>query len=119
MNSKGNSENLALIRVIVAQVPCAICRHRFATRDIQILDRREQVAAMSVKCRRCGTEAILFAIINQQTALPIRTDLTPGEWARFRHAAPIDANDLIQLHQHLENYDGDLSEIMDEPLPAE
>ena len=119
MNPKSHSENLALIRVIVAQVPCATCRRRFSARDVQILDRRDKLAAMAVKCRWCGTEAILFALVNAQTALPIRTDLTPGEWARFQRAAAINENDVIQLHRTIQAYDGDFSELMDEPLPDE
>ncbi|MBI3537577.1 MAG: hypothetical protein HY070_08485 [Chloroflexi bacterium] len=116
-SSKSNSENPALVRLIIANVPCAICQRRYSSRDVRVLDRRDHLWALAVKCRICGTEAILFAVMNDKTTRPIRTDLTPNEWARFRHAPPINEDDVILLHDHLQAYTGDFSEIMDEPLP--
>ncbi len=120
MNSKqSNPENLLLIRHIIAHVPCAICRRRFAARDVQILDRRGNVWAMSVKCRACGTDAILFAVMNEAKTKPVRTDLTPDEWPRFGNALPIQTDDVIRVHEFIQSYAGDFTDLLEEPLPNE
>ncbi|MBI3912636.1 MAG: hypothetical protein HY327_00350, partial [Chloroflexi bacterium] len=52
-------------------------------------------------------------------ARSLRTDLTPSDWQRFRHAPPLNEDDVIRFHEFIQQYTGDFSEIMDEPLPID
>jgi hypothetical protein len=116
------SENVnvqALIRQIVARVRCAVCGHHFASSDIRVLGRREHVWAMQVNCRECRTRALLLAVIDGKSAHPIYTDLDPDEWQRFKDLPPLSLDEVIAFHQFMQAYDGDFSEILDEPLPEE
>ena len=114
-----NTSTQAVIRQIVAHVTCAVCGHHFGTSDIQVVGRRDQVWAMRVRCRECRSEALLLAVVNETGTRSTYTDLTPDEWARFEQGIPVSVDDVIAMHQFLEKYDGDLSEILDEPLPEE
>ncbi len=109
----------AIIRQIVAHVTCAVCNHRFGISDVQVVGRRDQVWAMRVRCRECRTEALLLAVVNEEGTQSIYTDLTPPEWERFKNAPTITVDDVIAAHEFLESYDGDFSEVLDEPLPEE
>ena len=115
----GKRNQVSLIRQVVAHVPCAACHRRYAEGDVQVLDHREKVWAFAVKCRFCHAQAIIFAVIGETTAHPIRTDLFPDEWERFRNAPPISDDDVIRFYADMQNYAGDLTEILDEPLPNE
>ncbi len=110
---------VSLIRQVVAHVPCAACHRRYAEGDVQVLDHRERVWALAVKCRFCLAQAIIFAVIGETATHPIRTDLFPDEWTRFHNAPPLEVDDVIRFREYMENYSGDFSEIMDEPLPDE
>ena len=116
------SENVnvqALIRQIAARVRCAVCGHHFTSTDIRVLGHREHVWAMQVNCRECRTRALLLAVIDGKSALPIYTDLEPDEWLRFNDLPRLTLDDVIEFHQYMQAYEGDFSEIMDEPLPEE
>jgi hypothetical protein len=107
----------ALVRQIAARVKCAVCGHRFALSDIQVLGNRAQVWAMRVSCRECRTQALLLAVVNGKSARPVYTDLAPDEWDRFKDRPPVSVDDVIRMHQYMQTYHGDLTEILEDPLP--
>ncbi|MDE3090620.1 MAG: hypothetical protein KGJ80_14675 [Chloroflexota bacterium] len=117
MNEHVNDKGL--IRQIVARVTCAVCGHHFAAGDIQVLGHREQIWAMQITCRECRTQALLLAVVDGKGARPVHTDLSPDEWQRVKDRPPVSVDDVIALHQYLQAYDGDFSEILEEPLPDE
>ncbi len=114
-----NTSTQAVIRQIVAHVMCAVCGKHFGTSDIQVVGRRDQVWAMRVRCRECHSEALLLAVVNETGTRSTYTDLAPDEWMRFEQGPVVSVDDVISMHQFLERYEGDLSEILDEPLPEE
>ncbi len=114
-----NTSTQAVIRQIVAHVTCAVCGKHFGTSDIQVVGRRDQVWAMRARCRECRSEALLLAQVSETGTRSTYTDLVPEEWARFDQAPPVSFDDVIAMHQFLDKYEGDLTEILDEPLPEE
>ncbi|MBI4787584.1 MAG: hypothetical protein HY782_11115 [Chloroflexi bacterium] len=114
-----NASTKALIQQIVAHVTCAVCGHHFATSDIQVVGQREHIWAMRIHCRECRTQALLLAVVNDRGTQPIYTDLAPDEWKRFKDAAPIAADDVIAIHEYLQVYEGDFTDILEDPLPDE
>ena len=107
----------ALIRQIAARVTCAVCAHHFGANDIELIGRRENVWAMRVRCRECQTRALLFAVVNQGKAQAVYTDLTPEDWERFRDSPPVSSDDVISVHEFIQSYAGDFTDILEEPLP--
>lgn len=114
-----NATGQALIQQIVEHVTCSVCGHHYGKSDVQIIGRREQVWAMKVHCRECRTKALLLAVVNDTGTRPVYTDLAPDEWERFRESPPISVDDVIQAHEYLQGYDGDFTDILEDPLPAE
>jgi hypothetical protein len=114
-----NAITNAMIRQIVARIRCATCGHRFSASDVQVLGKRERMWAISLKCRGCHTQALVLAVMDNGATHPIDTDLSPSEWERFAPSPAISADDVIEFHTWMSLYDGDMSEIMDEPLPPE
>lgn len=117
MNSNINTQ--AIVRQIVARVRCAVCNHHFAMSDIQLLGKREQAWAFRVRCRECRNDALMLALVESGKTQPVYTDLAPSEWERFKDNPPITEDDVIQVHRHIQAYEGDFSELLDEPLPPE
>lgn len=108
-----------LIRQIAKHVTCTTCGHHFALNDIEFVGRRENVWAMRVNCRECRTKALLFAVVNKGTARSIYSDLAPEDWDRFKDSPAISVDDVIQVHEYIQAYDGDFTDILEEPLPKE
>lgn len=114
-----NALTSAMIRQIVAQTRCGVCGHHFSKTDVHVIGRHENTWAMSVTCRECRTKALMLAVLANGTTRPIHTDLDPTEWERFKSRPPISIDDVIHFYDYLSVYDGDFSEIMDEPLAEE
>jgi hypothetical protein len=114
-----NALTQAMIRQIVASTRCGVCGHHFRKSDVHVIGRRENTWAMSVTCRECQSKALMLAVLAGGTTHPIYTDLEPNEWDRFKAHPRISLNDVIQFYSYLDAYDGDFSEIMDEPLEDE
>lgn len=116
---KNDATAQALIKQIAARVTCAVCSHHFGAKDIELVGKRENVWAMRVNCRECRTKALLLAVVNQGTVRSIDTDLVPEDWERFKASPPISTDDVIAVHEFIQSYDGDFSDILEEPLPEE
>ena len=114
-----NATSQALIRQIVEHVTCAVCGHHYGKSDVQILGRREQVWAMKVQCRECRTKSLLLAVVNDTGTRPVYTDLVPDEWERFRESPPVSVDDVVRAHEYLQGYEGDFTDILEDPLPEE
>lgn len=117
MNPNPNTQ--AIVRQIVARVRCGVCKHHFGISDIHPLGKREHAWAFRVRCRECRTEALMLVVVTNRGAQPIYTDLAPSEWERFKASPPISDDDVIAVHRYIQSYDGDFSELLDEPLPPE
>lgn len=113
---KQNELSQAMIRQIAAHTKCAVCGKRFRMGDIQIVGHRDNVWAMRASCRECRTTALLLAVISQNVTRSIYTDLAPEEWERFKSSVPVDVDDVIRFYQAMDAYDGDFSDILEEPL---
>jgi len=109
----------ALIRQIAANVTCAVCGHHFGAQDIELIGKRESIWAMRVNCRECHTKALLLAVVNHGTARQVHTDLVPEDWERFKASPRISMDDVISVHEFIQSYAGDFSDILEEPLPEE
>lgn len=114
-----NAITQSMIRQIVSQARCAMCGHSFNVNDVRVIGKRDNAVAMSVTCRECRTQALFLAVLGRGKTKPIYTDLTPSEWDRFKSRPAISSDDVIEFYRFMDSYDGDLSEIMDEPLPQE
>lgn len=112
-----NAITQSMIRQIVAHARCATCGHSFNVKDVRVIGKRDNAVAMGVACRECRTQALFLAVVGQGKVQPLYTDLTPGEWTRFQTRPAISCDDVIEFYDFMDAYAGDLSEIMDEPLP--
>jgi len=42
-------------------------------------------------------------------------ELTPGEWDQFQKMPQIDADDVLDMHEFLKDFDGDFVSLLGEP----
>jgi len=102
-----------LIKHLIASIPCAICQHRYEANDVQIVDHRDEIWVMAVKCNHCGTQGLIFAMIKEGEKPEIVSELTARERARFREMPQIDADDLLDVHEFLRDFEGDVVSLLE------
>jgi hypothetical protein len=105
--SDESHEKRELIKHLVASLPCAVCQHHHEPDNVRIVDHRGEIWVMAVKCAHCGAQGLVFAMIQEGEKPEIVNELTSQEWARFREMPQIDADDVLDVHELLREFDGD------------
>ncbi len=94
--------------------------------DFAIIGHREHLWMVTVICEGCHNQGFITAVLDGQdggqvhdrgaTTSPApterrgrRSDLLPGERARFAGSAPVGTGDLLDLHDFLDDFDGDFA----------
>ena len=84
---------------------CGDCRARFDEDNVSVLGHYQDLWFLSLTCFRCRNRSLIAALVQQQSGVII-TDLTPDELARFRNAPRVAADDVLDIHQFLDAFDG-------------
>ncbi|HID87786.1 MAG TPA: hypothetical protein EYP55_10490 [Anaerolineae bacterium] len=101
------SANHPLIQYLVTRIRCAVCKTSYRPRDVHILAHRGERWLMAVECHECRTQGLVFAVVQEGEAQPVLTELTPEEQARFQEMPPLDADDILDAHRFLRDFNGD------------
>ena len=100
-------EKRELVKHLIASIPCAVCQHFYEPDDVRVVEHHGEMWIMAVTCGHCGTQGLVFAMIQEGEKPEIVNELTSQEWARFREMPQIDADDLLDVHEFLRDFDGD------------
>lgn len=82
---------------------CPVCQSRYDQPEAKILEEREGACLIHLKCRRCGSSVVALVVANifGITSVGLITDLASEEVLKFKDAAPIGADEVIDVHQLL------------------
>ena len=103
----GSYEKSEFVKHLIASIPCAVCQHCYEPDDVRVVERHGEMWVMAVTCDHCGTQGLVFAMIQEGEKPEVVNELTSQEWARFREMPQIDADDLLDVHEFLRDFDGD------------
>jgi len=62
------------------------------------------------------SQRLVIAVWNKSVVRTYLTDLDAQEWTHYRDAPPIGSDDVLRVYQMLEAYDGDFSDVLEDPL---
>lgn len=96
-----------LVKHLIASIPCAVCHNHYEPDDVHIVDRHGEIWIVAVECSHCGTQGLVFAMIKEGEEPEMVGELTPHERARLREMGRIDADDVLDVHEFLRDFDGD------------
>ncbi len=100
-----------LVKELMSTVNCAVCGRRYEASDINILYHQRELWFISVYCQGCRTKGLVAALIREGEKAQLVTDLTEEEMARFKDAASVTADDVLDIHGFLEGFDGDFGSL--------
>jgi len=101
----------SLIKKLVASVKCSVCGQRYKAGNIDILGHDEDLWFLRISCPACNTEYLVAAIIREDKVAEVITDLTEAELDRFRNMDRLTADDVLDMHGFLKDFDGDFSQL--------
>ena len=98
-----------IIKRLMTSVKCSVCGQRFETYNIDVLSECKDLWVLKASCPGCHTQCLVVAIVNQEKAPEVITDLTEAELDKFSAAGRVTADDVLDMHNLLKNFDGDFS----------
>jgi len=101
-------EDSPLIQYLVATVGCAVCGQSYTAKDIDILDHRGDAWIIMLACPHCGTRGLVLAMVTDREHLHVISELDEEELESFADLPPISDDDVLDWHEFLRNYAGDL-----------
>lgn len=64
----------------------------------------------------CNAQRVIVAVWGKNTVRTFHSDLDAEEWVHYRNAPPIDYDDVIRVARLMSAYDGDLTDVLEDPL---
>jgi len=99
------------VKRLLASMKCCMCNKHYEPGHINVLGHRDNVWFLSVYCSSCQSQGLVAVVIRQGKAPEVITDLSETELARFSRNGRIAADDILEMHNFLKNFDGDFSHL--------
>ena len=114
MNDTGRLSDITAL--MARRLRCPGCMRRFRTRDISTIESAPRLGVFCLRCPMCISERLVIAVWNRSAVKTFATDLDVQEWQYYRNKPPIDSDDVIRIARLMSEYNGDLSDVLEDPL---
>jgi len=104
--------NESVIKKLMSSIKCAVCGQRYEEDGIKILGHQEDLWFLGVSCSVCHTRCLAAAVIKEDKAPQVITDLTGADQEKFRNVDRLTADEVLDMHNFLKNFDGDFSRLL-------
>lgn len=101
-----------LIKRVMASMKCGVCGQRYEPDNINVLGQQEDLWFLRVFCSACQTQYLVAAVIREGKMPEVITDLTEAESDKFRNADKLTADEVLDMHNFLKDFDGDFSRLL-------
>ena len=101
----------SFIRKLISSIKCGSCGQHYEESRIDIIERNDELCFIKVVCSSCHVACMVAAIIREDKQSKLITDLTEAEIDKFKGISDIDEDDLLDMHDFLKDFNGDLSNI--------
>ena len=106
--------NEHFVKKLMSTMKCGICGKNYEVDNIKVLGRSDDTWFLSAACSDCDSKAMVAAVIKKNKPPEIVSDLTRTETVKFAQAGTIDVDDILDLHDFLNNFDGDFSNLFNQ-----
>jgi len=116
-------------RIVVERMDrCTVCHRRFVEDDVEVVSRKSDVWLMIVQCKDCHSRSFAAVVGESSSALDTESllgfrsdgsieitfemdadmfDMGVPEIEPTEAAEAVDVDDLLEMHEFLESFDGD------------
>lgn len=103
-------------RIVLSVVEdCIQCQQRFSVDDMRVVGRNGNLWVLAVRCPGCASQSFVAAVVGEHddgtTVEAAAIDLIDEDTSDFEtdaldHAEPVEVDDVLDMHQFLEEFDG-------------
>ncbi|MFQ5925237.1 MAG: hypothetical protein ACE5IE_04505 [Dehalococcoidia bacterium] len=102
------------IKRLITTIKCGVCGHHYEGSNVRILGHHDDLWFLSVFCPACRSQGLMAAVLKEGRLPELVTDLTEEEYARFCSLVAVGADDVLDVHNFLRDFDGDFSRLFSE-----
>jgi len=116
MDEEDGSLQELVIQYLLAHTQCSGCGHSFGAEDMHIRAHRGSVWLAAVTCSHCGLQGLIMAALktgDAHGADPAREEGSAEEPTCSQE--PISGDEVLDWHCLLEQYHGDMRQLLGEP----
>ena len=96
-----------IVKKLMTSVKCTSCGQNYQMHDVKILGNHQDLYFLQVSCSSCHSRFLITAVINQTSNPEIISDLTDAEFAKFKNARALTADDVLDMHTFLKEFNSD------------
>ena len=102
------------IKRLMASTKCAVCGQCYETDDISVIGHHEDLWFLRTLCSSCHAQCLVAVVIKEGRVPAVITDLTGAELDRFRNVDVLTADEVLDMHSFLKDFDGDFSRLFNQ-----
>jgi hypothetical protein len=97
-----------LLKQRVASHRCPHCRQSFQQEHVRVAARHEGLWVVSVRCAMCRKQQVFWIALSDLSEQPdVLRDPSPEELEVFESMPPVAADDVLDMYEFLQDFDGD------------
>lgn len=103
------------LRTQLTSFTCPACGHRYRSSRIRLLAERDGLHFVDLDCTLCGSHNVAIVTVELDDGEPSITELSDLDQPPVHldeplptGAAPVTADDLLEMHQFLARFEGDV-----------
>lgn len=101
----------ATIKKLMTSAKCSGCGQRYEADNIEVIGHYNGLWFMSVFCLACRAHYLVAVVVDEEAVAETVTDLSVAELEKFRDADGPKADEILDMHDFLEEFDGDFSQL--------
>ncbi|MBI2773445.1 MAG: hypothetical protein HYX56_03000 [Chloroflexi bacterium] len=106
---------LRTLREEAKKLHCTVCGADHAKSDIRVVAKLDPAWIVRVTCSSCRTEFKLLVVVQEQSA---QMRPMPDERPRTRRRPPVTPDDVIDAHELLKGFSGDVTTLFKAPAAS-
>ncbi len=95
---------------------CPECKRRFRPQDFSLVEATPQWSVFQLRCALCRSQRLVLGARERNRIRAYATELDAEEWNFYRRAPRLDADDVVRIARTLKTYDGDFSDVLEDPF---
>jgi len=101
-----------VVKRLMASIKCGVCGQGYEVDSVSVLGHSQDLWFLQAFCSACHTRCLVAAVV-KESAEPelITSDLTEAELDKFKSVGKLAADEMLDVHNFLEGFDGDFSRL--------
>lgn len=99
------------VKKLMTSIKCGACGRCYQVDDISTLGHQQDLWFLGAFCTVCHARCLVVAVVKEDRMPEFITDLAETELSKFRDMGRITADEMLDMHNFLENFDGNFSRL--------